>query len=771
MPRIVCVGGGPAGLFTAILAKQSLGDAEVVVHERNTYDTTWGFGVVFSDETLSNISAADPVAFERIQAEFRYWSDLEIRCGDSVTRTTGHGFAAFPRLRLLQILADRAREVGVEVRFESRVEDVTKLEADLVVVAEGVNSTTREAMADRFQPSVVPGSAKYAWFGTDYDFGIFTFLFEETPHGVVQAHCYPYSDDRSTFIIEMAEDTWRNAGLEPVREFAPGETDPGARAFAEKVFGEHLEGHELIGNNSRWISFPEVTADRWWWDRYVLLGDSVHTAHFSIGSGTKLAMEDAIELVEALRTHERLAEALEAYEEERKPQVESTQRAARTSQAWFESVDRYWDLPRPQFDFQLLTRSQRITLDNLRMRDPAATEEIVRWWRGTQELSGPRVDTPPMFHPYRLRDATFPNRVGVSPMAQYSAIDGVPVPWHLVHLGSRAVGGAGLVMVEMTCVSPQGRITPGCTGLWNDAQAEAFEPIVDFVHHNSGAVFGMQLGHSGRKGGMKIPWEADDDELVPVDEPWERLAPSAIPYLADGPVPTEMTRRHMDLVRDQHVSAAKRARDLGFDLLELHMAHGYLLSTFISPLTNRRDDAYGGTLEDRMRYPLEIVDAVRRVWPDRLPLSVRISATDWVEGGTSGDDAVAMAEMFDAHGVDIMDVSTGQVVPEQQPRYGRLWQTPYSDRIRLETPMPTMTVGSVSSADDVNTVLVAGRADICLLARPHLIDPYWTLNSAIDQDYGGHPWPVQYLRGVTARRREQDPNQRLAQRPPGFSGR
>ncbi|HJR93728.1 MAG TPA: FAD-dependent monooxygenase [Acidimicrobiia bacterium] len=760
MRRLVCLGGGPAGLFTAILAKRDFPDTEVIVHERNPYDTTWGFGVVFSDETLGNIAAADPESFGRIEAEFRYWSDLEIWRDGIVTRTTGHGFAAFPRLRLLQILADRALEIGVDVRFESPVTDARAIEADVVVVAEGIHSPTRQFLAPHLGPRVTPGSARYAWFGTHHDFGIFTFLFESTPHGVVQAHCYPYAADQSTFIIEMAEMTWRNAGLDQDGALAPGDTDPLAKSYAEKIFGEYLDGHELIGNNSRWINFPEVSVDRWWWDRYVVIGDAAHTAHFSIGSGTKLAMEDAIALVDALRSRPDIPTALASYDAERHPQVDSTQRSARTSQSWFESVDRYIDLPRPQFDFQLLTRSQRITLDNLRLRDPVATEAIVEEWRSRQHLPA-APHTPPMFHPYRLRDVTFPNRVGVSPMAQYCAVDGNPTEWHLVHLGSRAVGGAGLVMVEMTCVTPEGRITPGCTGLWSDAQAAAFEPIVDFVHSSTPAVFAMQLGHSGRKGGMRVPWEVDDDDYTPVDETWERLSPSPIPFLEDGPVPTEMTRRHMDEIRHAFVAATVRSADLGFDMLELHMAHGYLLSSFISPLANQRRDEFGGSLDNRMRYPLEIVDAVREVWPDRLPLSVRISATDWAEGGTTGDDAVAMAQMFAAHGVDIIDVSTGQVVAHQTPRYGRLWQTPFADRIALEAGVPTMTVGAVSSVDDINTVLVAGRADICLLARPHLVDPYWTLNAAIDQGYEEHPWPVQYLRGRTARRREQDPNQRL----------
>lgn len=760
MRRIVCVGAGPAGLFTAIVARLAFPDVEVVVHERNSYDATYGFGVVFSDETLTNIATADPVSFERIEAEFRYWSDLEIRKDGDVTRTTGHGFAAFPRLRLLQILADRARELGADIRFGSAVDDPFSLEGDLIVLADGVNSRSRERWKDRFIPQITLGSARYAWFGTDHDFGVFTFLFEQLPEGIVQAHCYPYTDSASTFIIEMAEATWQSAGLDNQTGFAPSESDPQALAYAEKVFGHHLSA-SLIGNGSQWIRFPEVIVDQWWWDRYVLLGDAAHTAHFSIGSGTKLAMEDAIALVESLATHGEMPEALEAYQAERKPAVESTQRAARTSQAWFESVDRYWDLPRPQFDFQLLTRSQRITLDNLRLRDPEGTDAIIEGWRRRQELPAPAPDTPPMFHPFQLREVTFPNRVGVSPMAQYCAVDGIPNQWHLVHLGSRAVGGAGLVSVEMTCVSPEGRITPGCTGLWNDEQADAFQPILDFIHTHTKAVAVMQLGHSGRKGGMKVPWEADDDDAVPVDSEWERLAPSPIPYRPDGPVPTEMTGRHMARVQDEFVASAERAAALGFDVVELHMAHGYLLSSFISPLTNRRADRYGGHLGNRMRYPLEVVDAVRAVWPVDRPLSVRISATDWAPGGTTGDDAVEIARMLADHDVDIVDVSTGQVVFDQRPRYGRLWQTPYADRIRLEAGIPTMTVGSVSSVDDVNTVLVAGRSDLCLIARPHLIDPYWTLNAAIDSGYPDHPWPVQYLSGKTARRREQDPNQRL----------
>jgi anthraniloyl-CoA monooxygenase len=761
LDKVVCIGGGPAGLYTAIMLRLRLPDCAVTVYERNPRDATFGFGVVFSDDTLENIATSDPESYARIEREFRYWSDLEIRKPGGTTRSTGHGFAAFARLRLLQILTERAEELGATVQFDTAVDEPEDLDADLIVCSDGVNSSLRQRWQDELGANVRPGSARFAWFGTDHDFEVFTFIFEDTPHGVVQAHCYPYEGTRSTFIVEVAEDTWQALDLAPEREFAPGETDLKAQEFTEKLFSDHLGGHGLIGNNSKWITFPEVTAQRWHTGRYVFLGDTIHTAHFSVGSGTKLALEDAIALVDALVEHDDVPTALDLYEQVRRPQVESTQRAARTSQEWFENVDRYRALPDPQFDFQLLTRSQRIDIENLRTRDPQLTQETIDWWRASQPLGIEGEDTPPMFVPFQLRDVVFPNRVGVSPMAQYSAVDGVPTPWHLVHLGSRAVGGAGLVMVEMTCVSPGGRITPACTGLWSDEQEEGFRPIVDFVHEHSDAVLGMQIGHSGRKGGMRIPWEVGGNDVVPVEGAWERLAPSALPFLPDGPVPIVMDRAVMDQVRDQHVAAAVRARDLGFDLLEVHMAHGYLLSSFLSPLTNRRDDAYGGDLESRLRYPAEVIEAVRAVWPDDLPLSVRISATDWAEGGTSGDDAVAIAQRFRELGVDIMDVSSGQVVFDQKPRYGRLYQTPYADRIRLETGMPTMTVGSVSSIEDVNTVLVAGRADLCLMARPHLVDPFWTLNSAMDQNWANHPWPPQYLSGANVRRRHQDPEDRV----------
>ena len=758
--NVTCVGGGPGGLLLAILLRASDPAGPVRVFERNGPDDTFGFGVVFSDETLANLREADPVTFDRIEAALRSWDEIEIRYRGDTFLSRGHGFAAIERRRLLQILHHRAREVGVDVTHHAEVTDPEALrtECDLLVGADGANSAVRRRYADALQPDVNLGTSRYVWLGTDWPIDRFVFVVAGLGAGVVQAHAYPYSKTMSTLIVEASAATWGRLGLEGPADRAPtpGESDPLALAFAEVTFGAELAGHRLYGNSSRWLTFPTVTNAVWHHGNVVLLGDSAHTAHFSIGSGTKLAMEDAIALARHLTGGGPLEERLAAYEAERRPVVESTQRAADTSRQWFEGIGRYVGLPTERFAFQLLTRSQRITYDNLRRRDPEGTRYILNsWWKATPPDCRPGdPDTPPMFYPFELRGLRLPNRIAVSPMAQYSAESGLPGDWHLVHLGSRAVGGAGLIMTEMTCVAPDARITTGCTGLWNAAQQEAWRSIVDFVHRHTDARIGLQLGHAGRKGACTIPWEGADDEPLP--DGWDLLAPSSIPYRPGGPVPRAMRRADMDAVRDQFVAAARRGAAAGFDLVELHFAHGYLLSSFISPLTNRRRDRYGGGLPGRLRFPLEVLQAVRDALPVDVPLAVRISATDWVPGGVDGDEAVEIARRLVAAGCDIVDVSTGQVHPDARPRYGRLYQTPFSDRIRHEVGCPTMTVGAVSSVDDVNTVLLAGRADLCLLARPHLVDPYWTLNAALDQGWSDHPWPAPYLAGRNARRRQQE---------------
>ena len=759
--RIVTIGGGPAGLYLAILLKKADPTIDVEVHERNGPDDAYGFGVVFSDETLDHFAAADEESHGALTESFVRWGDIEVHHPSGAEIVSGgHGFAAASRRRLLEILSVRAIELGADIHWFSDVADVGRFDyADLVVGADGANSTVRRSLADVLRPTVDLRVNKYIWFGTPKVFDEFNFIFIDTPGGMVWAHIYPYSDEGSTFIVEMAPETWRALGFEATEldDLPPGVSDDLAIKQCEELFRAHLDGHGLVGNNSKWLQFPTITCERWHQDNIVLMGDAVHTAHFSVGSGTKLAMEDAISLVEHLLSGESIDHALPAYEEERRPEVESLQRAAKASLEWFEGADRYRDMDPEQFVFSMLTRSQRVTYDNLRLRDPAYMESVDRWYSGSDHGSPVATNqgVPPMFHPYRVRDITLPNRVVVSPMDQYSAVDGVPTRWHLVHLGSRAVGGAGLVMTEMTCVSSEGRISPGDTGIWNDAQTRVWGEIVDFVHGHSEARIGLQIGHSGRKGATKLMWEGDN---VPLDEgEWDIVSASPIKFRPDSQVPKEATRDDLVAIREQHVAAARRGDAIDFDWLELHFAHGYFLSSFLSPLTNQRSDEYGGSLENRMRYPLEVFDAVREVWPEPKPMSVRFSATDWVEGGFDGDDAVVFARELKVHGCDLVDVSTGQTTIHARPEYGRLYQTPFSDRIRHEAGIATMTVGAVSSIDDIHNILVAGRADLVVMARPHLVDPYWTMNAAIDLGYSGHPFPNQYLSGVGARRREQDP--------------
>ncbi|MBX6368253.1 MAG: bifunctional salicylyl-CoA 5-hydroxylase/oxidoreductase [Rhodospirillales bacterium] len=739
--EIVSVGGGPAGLFFGILMKQRQPSCRVTVLERNRPRDTFGWGVVFSDETMGNIAAADPPSFKRITEAFAHWDDIDIHYQGEVLTSTGHGFSGLSRVKLLEILQERARELGVELRFETEVAAIESFRsADLVVGADGVNSRVRELHADAFRPEIDFRPNRFIWLGTTHRFGAFTFLFKENEHGLWRAHAYDFDRTHATFIVEATETTWRNAGLDKASEEE-------SIAYCTRLFADNLRGTPLLGNKAIWRSFPIVRCGRWRHENIVLLGDACHTAHFSIGSGTKLAMEDAIALADALARHGRVPDALEAYESERRPVVESTQRAAQTSLQWFEETERYFGTLEPlQFAASLLTRSLRITHENLKLRDPRFVRRLDSWFASrAANQSGVNVPAepvpPPMFTPYRLRDMVVSNRIVVSPMCMYSAEDGLPNDWHLVHLGSRAVGGAALIMTEMTDIAPDARITPGCAGLWSEAHAAAWKRVVDFVHASGPAKIGVQLAHAGRKGATKLLWEGMDEPLE--EGAWPIIAPSPVPYLPHSQVPREMTRADMDRVRDDFVRAALYADKAGFDLIELHMAHGYLLASFLSPVTNRRRDEYGGILENRMRFPLEVFAAVRAVWPQPKPMSVRISGTDWIPGGFEAADAVALAKALKSLGCDIVDVSTGQTDPASQPRYGRLYQTPYADRVRHEARIPTMTVGGISSYADVNSILVAGRADLCVLARAHLWDPYWTRHAAFEQGYDLR-WPNQY---------------------------
>ncbi len=768
--RIVCVGGGPAGLYFAILMKRADPAHEVVVLERNRADDTFGFGVVFSDATIAQVESADEATYRAITDHFVHWDDIDVHYGGKVIRSTGHGFAGMGRHTLLRVLQEQAALVGVDVRYRTELSDLGAAgDADLIVGADGVNSTVRALLEHDFRPTVDWRPNRFVWLGTTKPFPAFTFYFRTNEHGLWRVHAYQYERGEtgaSTFIVECTEETWRAAGM---HEASEEET----AAYCEALFARELDGHALVRNRSVWRSFPTIRCERWSSGKVVLLGDAVHTAHFSVGSGTRMAMMDAIALRDALiaecddrgaphqqGSHEPegeamprsashpIARALAAYEAGRRPQVESLQRAAQASLEWFEATERYMDLDPVQLTFTLLTRSLRITHADLKVRDPAFTAEVDAWVAArAEEQSGVPVPRdplpPPMFTPFRLRDLVIPNRVVVSPMCQYCAEDGTVGDWHVQHLGSRAVGGAGMVYAEMTDVSPEARISTGCAGLYAPVHAAAWKRVVDFVHGWSDAKIAVQLGHAGRKAATRFLWEGDAEPL-PEEEAWEVVSASPIPYFADrSQTPRAMTRRDMDEVVADYVRATEYAIEAGFDLLEIHMAHGYLLASFISPLTNERTDEHGGRLENRMRFPLEVFDACRAVWPAERPMSVRVSAVDWAPGGMQPDDTVEVARLLAAHGCDAIDVSAGQTVPFQRPVYGRLFQTPFADRVRHEVGIATMAVGNVSSWMDVNTIVAAGRADLCLLARAHIFDPYWTRHAAAMQGWE-LPWPPQY---------------------------
>jgi anthraniloyl-CoA monooxygenase len=737
--KVACIGGGPASLYFALLLKKAKPDVEIDVYEQNRPDDTFGWGVVFSDETLGNFEDADPETYREIRANFAYWSDIETYYAGEKTVSTGHGFCGMSRMRLLQILHERCRGLGVNLHFEAVHDDVERAmrECDLVVAADGVNSRIRERFADTFRPQLDWRRCKFAWFGTDKDLTAFTFVFTETEWGLFQVHAYPFQPGRSTWIVECREEVWKKAGLDKLDEVQ-------SAAFCKALWPEHLDGHELLINRSIWRTFPTVRCASWRHENVVLLGDAAHTAHFSIGSGTKLAMEDSIALCAAvLASPDDIPTALQSYEDARYVDVIKTQKAAQTSLEWFENSARYLGQSPSRFQFNLMTRSKRITHANLKMRDPdlvAATDAATQ-----QELCPELAEEvrPPAYLPLQLRDVTLANRIVVSPMCQYSAVDGVPGQWHLVHLGSRAVGGAGLVFTEMTNVSPDGRITPGCAGIWNEQQQQAWDGIVDFVHSQSGSKIGMQIAHAGRKASCSLPWEGDAPLAA---GGWETVGPSALAFNDGWPKPREMDRRDMDRVRDDFVAAARRCDAAGFDAVELHMAHGYLLSSFLSPLSNCRGDDYGGSLANRARFPMEVLAAVREVWPAAKPLFVRISATDWIDPeGMTLDDAVELTRWLVQAGCDVVDVSSAGNSPQSRPEYGRMYQVPFAERIKYETGATVMAVGAIQGVDHANTIIGAGRADLCAIARGHLADPYITLQGANDLGVASQRWPMQYL--------------------------
>ncbi|MFZ3584143.1 bifunctional salicylyl-CoA 5-hydroxylase/oxidoreductase [Loktanella sp. DJP18] len=753
--KTVCLGGGPAGLYFAISLKLRQPDWPVTVIERNRADDTFGWGVVLSDETLDNLALNDAESAALIRDHFAYWDDIKVIKGTTEITSTGHGFCGLGRKTMLLLLQDRARTLGVELHFETEVDDIDELrqDYDLVVAADGVNSRTRARYADAFKPEIDRRACKFVWLGTRAKFDdAFTFIFKNTPHGWVWAHAYQFDADTATFIVECTEATWTAHGFDTMDQDK-------MIAACEAIFADHLDGQPLLSNakhrrGSAWINFDRVLCETWHHENVVLLGDASATAHFSIGSGTKLALESAIALASLVSEESTLETAFRKYQEERRLDVLRLQSAARNSTEWFEDVDRYLGLDAVQFNYALLTRSQRISHENLRLRDPAWLQSAEEWFQGQAGNTG--VHRAPMFAPFQLRDMHLANRIVVSPMAQYKAVDGCPTDWHFAHYAERAKGGAGLVYTEMTCVSADGRITPGCPGLYADEHEAAWARLARFVHAETNAKLCMQIGHAGRKGSTQLGWDTMDAPLP--DGNWPLLSASAVFWSDANAVPKAMDRDDMDRVRDEFVAATQMADRAGFDMVELHAAHGYLISSFISPVSNHRSDTYGGSLENRMRYPLEVFATMRAVWPAHKPMAVRISATDWVGAdGIDGPEAVEIARLFHQAGVDIVDVSAGQTSTDAKPVYGRMFQTPYSDRIRNALGISTMAVGNIYEPDHVNSILMAGRADLVCLARPHLADPYWTLHAAVAQGDTDTPWPMPYLPG-------RDQMRRLAER-------
>ncbi len=766
--KIAVVGGGPAGLYFSILMKKTNSEHDINVYEQNQYDDTFGFGVVFSDETLDNFLSHDPKTYEKIIKEFAYWDEIDFNFKGQTIRTEGHGFCGCGRRELLLILQERCHELGVNFHFRTEIKDLERFQdADLIVGADGINSTVRNIHENHFSPNFEWRRNKFIWLGSTKPHEAFTFDFTENEAGIWVLGAYQFNDNHATWIIEAPEPTWDN-----VRSEVEDLDEKNLIKYMEVLWKEKLDGHSLIPNKSVWRSFPTIRCDRWSFNNIVLIGDALHTAHYSIGSGTKLAMEDAIELHNSFSETNNIEEALKIFEEMRRTEVEITQHAADVSVVWTENAQRYWNMEPIQAAYSMLTRSKQITHENLRVRDNKFIDRIEDWFssrvRNKEFNIPPR--TPPMFTPFRLRDMTLANRTVVSPMDMYSAVDGTVGDFHFVHLGSLAMGGAGLVFSEMTCVSEDGRITPGCAGLYKREHSEAWARVINYIHNNSNAKFCMQIGHSGRKGSTRVAWEGMD---LPLNKNnWQLIAPSAIPYSPRNNMPREMTESDMADVESDFVLAAKLARNAEVDMIEIHMAHGYLLSSFITPVSNQRKDKYGGSLDNRMRFPLRIFDAVRNVWPDERPISVRISATDWVgDEGIIGNDAVEIAKALKEHGCDIINVSAGQTTPEAKPVYGRMFQVWLSEQVRLDADIPTIAAGNITTWDQVNTILAAGRADLIAIGRPHLTNPHFTLQAAAYYGFDQQRWPLPYETGkeqsyrLALRDREEQLSLRLALKP------
>ncbi len=773
--KIVCLGGGPASLYFSILMKKANPAHDITVIERGDRDSTWGFGVVFSDETLKGLMEADAPTYKRIVEQFAYWGGIDTTIHGKTINSQGHGFCGMSRLKLLNIFHDRCEELGVALQFNTDITSVEQLEPekqDLVVAGDGITSLLRDTYKDEFGTTMDWRANKFCWLATSKPLDDFEFIFKHNEHGWWWVHAYRYEEGMTTWIVETSESTWQAAGMDTA-------TEEDTRAYVEALFADELDGHPIITNRSIWRTFPVVRNERLYHRNIVLMGDAVRSAHFSIGSGTKLAMEDAIALAGYFaEVGDDVDRALEMYQSIRKDEADRLQRTAVVSLSWFEHIDRYAAVQEAeQFTFNMLCRAKRVTYENLRLRDPDFVAHIDRWFAGharaTTGFDDIDVDDPvvPAFQPFKIGGMRVENRFQLSAMCQYCAEEGNPTDWHLVHYGQRAVGGVGLVNSEMLCVSPEGRITHGCAGLWSEVQTRKWARIVDFVRSNSRAKVCAQIGHSGRKGATCLPWDGGIDEPLP-DGGWEIVAPSPLPYLEHSVVPREATPADLDDIVAQFAAAAANADRAGFDMVELHLAHGYLLSSFISPITNRRGDGFGGEIAARMKFPLQVVRAVRDVLPDDKPLSARISATDWADGGLSEEDMLRMASMLKDAGVDVLNVSTGQVTKDEDPIYGRMFQAPFADQIRNEVGIPTIVAGNITTADQANTLIAAGRTDMVAFGRTIMNQPHFVLTAAAHYGHTGQYWPPQYLSGKTlaeslaAKHNEEMLELRTAAKPP-----
>lgn len=755
--KISIVGGGPGGLFFAILCKKARPDWIIEVYEQNAPDDTFGFGVVFSDSSLDEYESRDREIYERMRSEFAYWDDIDIHYKGEIMKCRGNGFCGTSRVHLLSILQDRCRELGVSMNFGQQIDahtlDQRFADSDMIVAADGINSAIREANKGKagFDVSKTIKSNRFCWMGSTRPLTDFTFFFKETEHGVICAHTYQYTKDMSTWIFEMTDECWRAHKFEEFNEEK-------SAAKLQEIFRDELDGHPLLLNRSNWRQFPRLFCNNWSVGKIAILGDAKASAHFSIGSGTKLAMDCAIGLFEAAVTYlesDGVGKVFKAYDRARRTPVQITQHNADVSLAWFEHMERSLDMDPYQFGMVIMCRAKSVTYDNLLLRDPefvarADTEWYERYFR--ESGYDYRESRPtPMFTRFRLGQLELRNRVVMSPMAQYSADEqGNLTDWHFVHYCGAARGGMALMFVEMTCPSPEARISLGCPGLWTDEHETQWRRIVNFVHTYTKTKIAMQLGHSGRKGSTQLGWENPDHPIADANKNWPLLSASAIPWFEnESSTPKEINRAEMDKVRKDFVQAAQRADRAGFDLLELHCAHGYLLASFLSPLTNLRTDDYGGSIENRMRFPLEVFDAIRAAWPSHKPMSVRISASDWMDGGISESDTFAIAKAFCEAGCDLIDVSAGQTVPDQQPVYGRMFQTGFAEAIRNVPKIATMAVGAITDAAQVNTILHTRRADLVAMGRPHLWNPFLTRQAAAS--YGvsleGGDWEKQYEAG------------------------